>query len=102
MKRATEREYARLGRLLAERRAAAFDAGSAPPAWAEHAAALETSVRSLQRADRWCRQHGATRDGSPAMVDHWRATLAALDRRADVLTAHLESAGDCQAPRGSA
>ena len=38
MKRATEREYARLGRLLAERRAAAVETGCEPPTWAEHAA----------------------------------------------------------------
>ena len=38
MKRATEREYARLGRLLAERRAAPVETGCEPPTWAEHAA----------------------------------------------------------------
>ena len=38
MKRATEREYARLGRLLAERRAAVVKTGCEPPTWAERAA----------------------------------------------------------------
>ena len=98
MKRATEREYARLGRLVNERRAAAIFAGADPPTWTEHAAALETSVRSIQRAELWCRKHGATRDGSPAMADHWRATLAALDRRADVLTAHLDRLATAKHP----
>ena len=90
MTTATEREYARLGRLLAERRAAVTATGCEPPTWAEHAAALDTSVRSLQRADRWWREHGAAGEAAPAMVDHRRATLAALDRRADVLTDRLE------------
>ena len=86
----TSREYARLGRLLAERRGAAVEIGCEPATWAEHAAALDTSVRSLQRADRWWRDHGAAQEAAPVMVDHRRATLAALDRRADVLTERLE------------
>ena len=63
MKRATEREYARLGRLVNERRTAAIFAGADPPTWTEHAAALDISVRSLQRADRWCSKYGARARG---------------------------------------
>ena len=98
MKRATEREYARLGRLLAERRAAAIFAGADPPTWTEHAAALDISVRSLQRADRWCSKYGVARDAAPSVADNRFATLAALDRRADVLTARLETLATAEYP----
>ena len=98
VKTATAREYARLGRLLAERRTAAVDADCAPPTWTEHAAALYTSVRSLQRADRWCREHGAAREAAPAMADYWRATLAALDRRADALNGLLDRLATAKHP----
>ena len=98
MKRATEREYARLGRLLAERRAAAIFAGADPPTWTEHAAALDISVRSLQRADRWCSKYGAAREAAPSVADNRFATLAALDRRADVLIARLETLATAEYP----
>ena len=98
MKRATEREYARLGRLVNERRAAALFAGADPPTWTEHAAALDISVRSLQRADRWCSKHGAAREAAPATADYWRATLAALDRRADALNGLLDRLATAKHP----
>ena len=88
MKRSTEREYERIARELAERRAAAKAIGAPKTTADEDAAALGTSVRTLQRAEAWYCRHGSP--VPPAVVDHAAVTVRHLDRRAEALTAHAE------------